>query len=211
MLSSYELGTISGLNEGNEPPVSTWPNGFFVEDYVYTAVGDLDEHNGRYCITPDYPNGVYAYFATISENIDSDGPFENYKRPVFPYLIGNTYQSKPNDFNFKSVSNQTDYDVAAQGWFRETTSYHTNSPRSEYNYLFDSSKVSKQVVEVTATSTGSIESVEIVTGGSDYKVGDKVIFNNTGTGGKLLDVKVARVAGQELDTVSVASTSFSNV
>ena len=211
MVSSYKLGSISGLDQGNKPPVGTWPNGFFVEDYVYSADGDLDEHNGRYCITPDYPNGVYAYFATISQNIDSDGPFENYKRPVFPYLIGNTYQSKPIDFNFKTVSNQTSYDVEGQGWFRETTSYHTNSPRSQYDYLFDSSKVVKQLVEVTATSTGGIESVGIVTGGTGYKVGDKVVFNNTGTGGKLLDVKVARVAGQELDTVSVASTSFSNV
>ena len=127
MISGYELGSISGLNAGNKPPVSVWTNGFFVEDYIYTGNGDLDEHNGRFCITPDYPNGVYAYFATINDIVDSTGPFENYKRPAFPYLIGNTYRSVPNDFNFKSVSNQSDYDVAAQGWLRETTSYHTGS------------------------------------------------------------------------------------
>ena len=23
---------------------------------------DLDEHNGRFCVTPDYPNGVYGYY-----------------------------------------------------------------------------------------------------------------------------------------------------
>jgi len=211
MISGYELGSISGLNAGNEPPVSVWSNGFFVEDYIYTGNGDLDEHNGRFCITPDYPNGVYAYFATINDIVDSTGPFENYKRPAFPYLIGNTYRSVPNDFNFKSISNQSDYDVASQGWLRETTSYHTNSPRSEYNYLFDSSKVVKQSIEITATSSGSIESVGIVTGGTGYKVGDKVDFNNAGTDGKLVNVKVARVKGQNIDTISLASTSFTNV
>ena len=47
---------------------------------MFTGEGDLDEHNGRYCVTPDFPNGVYAYFATISDGfVESSGPFENFK------------------------------------------------------------------------------------------------------------------------------------
>jgi hypothetical protein len=42
---------------------------------------DLDMYNGRYCVTPDYPNGVYAYFTAI----DSSGT------PVFPYNIGRAF------------------------------------------------------------------------------------------------------------------------
>ena len=62
MRSSYSLKTT----RENGPPISTFPLGFFVEDYEYLGDGDLDENNGRYCITPDYPNGTFAYFATIN-------------------------------------------------------------------------------------------------------------------------------------------------
>ena len=55
------------INSVNRPNLAS---GGFIEDFVFTGEGDLDVHNGRYCITPDYPNGVYAYFATI----DSGSP-----------------------------------------------------------------------------------------------------------------------------------------
>jgi hypothetical protein len=65
------------------PPVNTsYPLGNMLEDYVYVAgSGDLDYHNGRYCITPEYPTGTYAYFVTI----DVTG------YPVYPFVLGPTY------------------------------------------------------------------------------------------------------------------------
>lgn len=57
-----------------------WPLGIFCEDYVYQpGSGTLDRHNGRFCVTPEYPQGTYAYFATL----DDQGP-------VYPYILGNT-------------------------------------------------------------------------------------------------------------------------
>ena len=53
----------------NRPPTTIFPEGFFVEDYTFknsTDESTLDENNGRFCITPDYPNGTYAYFMTIN-------------------------------------------------------------------------------------------------------------------------------------------------
>lgn len=81
MRSSYALNT--GTTRLNGPPVnSTYPLGAYVEDYSYVAgSGDLDEHNGRYCITPDYPEGIYAYFVTIDKDLN----------PVYPYTMGTTY------------------------------------------------------------------------------------------------------------------------
>lgn len=62
--------------------IDGYVGGTFVEDYIYDdTVGDLDEHNGRYCVTPEYPNGTYAYFSTI----DSSG------NPVYPYFVGRTF------------------------------------------------------------------------------------------------------------------------
>ena len=55
--------------------------GAFIEDYIYVkTLSDLDEHNGRYCVTPDYPNGTYAYFLTFN---DSD-----LTQPAYPYIVG---------------------------------------------------------------------------------------------------------------------------
>lgn len=63
-----------------------YPKGTFIQDYFYSnGSGTLDKHNGRYCVTPDYPEGTYAYFLTIK----TDGT------PVYPYIIGPTYKELP--------------------------------------------------------------------------------------------------------------------
>ena len=66
------------------------PLGTFAEDLEYAAgSGDLDEHNGRTCVTPEFPGGVYAYFVTIDENGD----------PAWPYTVGPEYYALPNGTN----------------------------------------------------------------------------------------------------------------
>ena len=58
--SSYRLK--SGTRPGG--PGGTF-DGSFVADYEYVAgLGDLDEHNGRLGVTPEYPNGTYYYVLT---------------------------------------------------------------------------------------------------------------------------------------------------
>lgn len=40
-------------------------DGSFVEDYEFVGgVGDLDGANGRFGVTPEYPDGIYHYFVT---------------------------------------------------------------------------------------------------------------------------------------------------
>ena len=65
---------------------TTYPLGIFTQDYYYNRVGDLDVYNGRYCVTPEYPQGTYAYFCTIDSVT---------KKPVYPYVIGNFHKSTP--------------------------------------------------------------------------------------------------------------------
>lgn len=76
------------------PAVSgTYPLGRYMEDKEYLGdVGkvkgvdfDLDEYNGRFCVTPEFPSGVYAYFVAI----DSSGA------PVYPYNIGRAFYGRP--------------------------------------------------------------------------------------------------------------------
>jgi hypothetical protein len=71
----------------------TYPLGHYLEDYAYLgdcgkSLGkdfDLDELNGRWCVTPEFPSGTYAYFTTI----DADG------RPAYPYNMGRRYHGNP--------------------------------------------------------------------------------------------------------------------
>ena len=80
MESSYQLKNISSRTNG--PTFNQYPLGAYIEDHEYiSGSGDLDEYNGRYCITPEYPNGTYAYFVTIDANLD----------PVYPYTPGPYY------------------------------------------------------------------------------------------------------------------------
>ena len=39
-------------------------DGTFGQDYEFVGAGDLDECNGRFGITPEYPDGVYHYYIT---------------------------------------------------------------------------------------------------------------------------------------------------
>jgi hypothetical protein len=65
------------------PAISaTYPIGAFIQDYEYIqGSGDLDSNNGRFCITPEYPAGTYAYFVTIDSALT----------PVYPYTLGLNY------------------------------------------------------------------------------------------------------------------------
>lgn len=75
-------GTVLTASQYGPAVSSSYPVGYFLEDYKYTAgLGDLDDHNGRYCVTPEYPGGTYAYFVTINNQLNA----------VFPYVIYGTY------------------------------------------------------------------------------------------------------------------------
>lgn len=54
------------VKQGTRPngPLGKY-DGEFVEDYEYAAgAGDLDECNGRFSVTPEYPQGIYQYVLT---------------------------------------------------------------------------------------------------------------------------------------------------
>ncbi len=66
---AVELKTSYALKAGQRPGNPEGPggdyDGAFVQDYEYVpGSGDLDECNGRFCVTPEFPDGTYAYFMT---------------------------------------------------------------------------------------------------------------------------------------------------
>jgi hypothetical protein len=60
--ASYRVKTMP---DANRPATTLYPMGTFTQDYEYAAgLGDLDECNGRTGVTPEFPKGIYHYYAT---------------------------------------------------------------------------------------------------------------------------------------------------
>jgi len=218
-------GIISQMKSGyklelkqNRPSLTDFPEGFFVEDYTHFEVNDetvLDKNNGRFCVTPEFPNGTYAYFATINPaNVDSSGAFVGYKRPVFPYLIGENYQSLPISFNFNISSNQDNIDLNKTNWVRNTKPYNLLLNREQYAYI-SIPNLLDQTIDVRSVTPGSISDVGISTGGNNYKVNDQLVFNNLDENnnqrGFGASAKVSRIAGKSVNSVSVATSTLYEV
>ena len=72
---------------------ATYLLGHYIEDFDYLGdLGftqgvsfDLNEQNVRFCITPEFPAGTYAYFTPIN----ADGT------PAYPYTTGRQYYGSP--------------------------------------------------------------------------------------------------------------------
>ncbi len=62
MTGSYQHVTSVSANR---PSTDIYPLGTFAQDWEYVAgSGDLDECNGRFGVTPEFPDGIYHYYAT---------------------------------------------------------------------------------------------------------------------------------------------------
>jgi hypothetical protein len=82
MEPSYRFKPLTNRPNGGPDYDGLYPSGYFVEDFEYViGLGDLDDHNGRFCRTPHHPTGVFAYFTTVDEA----------HHPMFPYVIGDNF------------------------------------------------------------------------------------------------------------------------
>ncbi len=122
MKSSYVLRAITerthyadGTDVKDGPAVNAaHPLGYYREDYEYhptsPATPDyLDEHNGRFCVTPEYPDGTYCYFATVDENWNS----------AYPYIVGPTFYGVRSVTRVPSVNEPTTTYNPLTGTFEE--------------------------------------------------------------------------------------------
>jgi len=96
--TTYADGT--SVDQG--PDISdTYFLGYFREDYEWLAhAGEedyLDVHNGRFAVTPEYPDGTYAYYATVDENYNS----------TYPYVIGPSFYGEYTQGSVNAVTEAT--------------------------------------------------------------------------------------------------------
>jgi hypothetical protein len=167
MKSSFSLRNITvrntlytGASVTSGPPVNTtYPLGSFREDYQFntpTASDYLDIHNGRFCVTPEYPAGTYCYFATVDANWNS----------AYPYLIGPTY------YGTKVAAKVTSISEAVTSYTASSTGVNSN--------LIDESKVN--IFPNPATDLIAIQIKDLVKENYDvvlYDVTGKVVEKKT--------------------------------
>ena len=158
--------------------------GSFEQDYIIDpSLATLDDNNGRYCVTPEFPDGVYAYFMTVD--------LTN-KRNGFPYFIGSKYSGK----TYANFNNLESPSIESVSGVRR----YVNTIGNAYPSPIDVGKF--QVSSVPTSGDASVESINVVSGGSGYKFGDVVVFNNEGTDGDGAAGFISVLRGQ-----SVTSTS----
>lgn len=116
------------------PDVSdAFPLGRYVEDFdLVSGAGDLDQYNGRFAITPEFPSGTYAYHVTIND----DGT------PAFPYIIGMQY------YGNVSGNNTTTAPANAQSYFSNGAYAQTAAGVPQLNSWF--TKNSQQIAQAVS-------------------------------------------------------------
>jgi hypothetical protein len=171
MNSGYQLK----VSRQNGPSITEYQLGTFVDDYVWvpsvnSGKIELDENNGRFCITPEYPKGTYAYFVTIN----SSG------QPVFPYIIGKNFYSLPVDSNYNSNISQDDLPKNLK---RLKTSDIDNNGVNSFALIGDITK-------------GNINGAYSDYSTETFSVGSELFIDNLNTGGTGAKAFVSSVNGK---------------
>ena len=167
MTSSY---SING-NRSEGPSLTTYPIGTFVNDYTYThKSGTLDNNNGRFCITPEFPKGTYAYFITIDSN----------QTPQYPYILGENFYSLPVDSNYNSNISQDDIPKKAKRF------YQAGMSRNGEGFL----------AEIAEVKQGNVESVNVIDSSDNFSINSQIYFNNVGTEGSEAEAIIESVKGK---------------
>lgn len=125
MKSSYKFISKFSNNRINlvqidDNKITKFNKGSIIGDYEFSkSNGDLDECNGRFCNTPEFPMGTYAYFITLDDNME----------PEFPYIIG------PNFYNVKSYYNLVNTEINQTAKYLISTQIKFISKSSNENRL----------------------------------------------------------------------------
>ena len=196
MQSSYSIDLISGV--GLRPSLSTWSEGYFVQDYSYNQSGDLDEFNGKF-IKPgevsDFPEGTYAYFSTIDAAT---------KEPSFPYITLK-HHNHTDEFNYDGIRDQDDEYINTGDYKRNVTHLGLNQNFIRYPFLKDGLS-SKVELKVDSTSRSNVTRIDVTDGGNGYNVGNLIKFND----GRI-NAEISEVLGTEIVSIATTESQFDDV
>jgi len=249
--SSYSLKTNLIYDENTNPSpsriegplLSEYPAGTFTDDYEYnfnSLATYLDEYNGRFTKTPEFPDGIYAYFVTL----DPAGVSE------YPYIIGPKYYSSPDLWNLNQFATQSyipsgvvryrapfeNVDIDVERIPNQTTNALTlengdlllfeiedenkdgiisQDEIDDPDVMFEEQKLevfdyfpkvdiaSKVDIEVETTTKfedAKITGFLIENSGQNYQVNDRLVFDDTNTGGYGASARIAEIEGKTIQS-----------
>jgi|TARA_R100000084_G_scaffold31602_4_gene12210 hypothetical protein len=184
--SSYALKSTA---PSGRPSTAKYPLGAFIQDYDYIqGNGSLDFNNGRFCKTPEFPNGRYCYFITV----------DNFGSGVYPYILGKTFYSVPAANNFNLEFDQSNDSNIPEGARRIRTA---NTPTRG----FDASLIVGEI------GRGAVDSFTVTESGATFKNSDYLYIDNTDTEGSRLFGRVSQVDGKTVPRVSYQVASGSTI
>ena len=184
----------------NRPNLVDYPIGYFIEDYHFDeSIGDLDENNGRYCYTPEFPEGTYAYFSTLGD----DG------LPAFPYCVYNLKD--------KLILDNIDFEKSKQDYLKNiendlvtcTSKYFITNDQYTYPFLDELQK--NNLIFIENTKTSFVSKINVLESGKNYKINDKVTVTNNETFGSDAKGIVSLINGVGISTITSTKTTKTNV
>jgi hypothetical protein len=172
------------------PSTSEYPLGSLIDDYewvpsINSGKTELDQNNGRFCVTPDYPNGIYAYFVTINSS----------NTPVFPYILGENFYSLPVDSNYNSNISQDDLPLNCKRLRTDSTEYNG---KNVYALIQD-------------VKSGNILSASVDYSADNFSVNNSVIIDDSLTDGFGARAIVSSVKGKEILSIESKQTKASKI
>ena len=196
--TSYKLDVSNLVNRPNG-----FKEGFFIDDYVFDGTGDLDIHNGRFCKTPEFPNGIYAYFTSVGL-----GTGTNKLEGKYPYFIGKSYRSPI--INDNLILTQ-DFDFNNSNLLRNTLPYVVDEEFGDNDFITESNEEVRQISKIESVTKGDIDNLSILEGGSGYKVGDLTVFDDTETDGSGFSAEVDEIVGIGVSRIDTSLERFENL
>lgn len=227
---SITLTTTAGtkyvtLSRDGGPSISEYPIGSFIEDYEYVTGGDddLDEHNGRFSITPEFPQGRYCYFTTrqsydpitnaLVESTSANN--NNIGFNGFPYFIGDTFASEYDDYmNNRCRTNDQIPSKFIRAFEKDVDPLISDGSaifgglpagavafaglKHNDEYPQEDRDLISSIVSTKTVSPGSVDSIIIESRGDGYRVGDVLKVDNTLSSGSGFAGFVSKVSGKQI-------------
>jgi len=193
----------SGYDLDPEPSTALRPPGFgsgkFTQDFLYKRTTGtptnktLDEYNGRFCQTPEFPNGTYAYFSTL----------DSAKQLAYPYITKSHY-NQTESFNYNQNIDQRDSVLNDGSYRRNVTHLGLNTPGREYTFLQEAIK-SEVRVDVDQVRASRIDGINVIKSGIDYRVGEQI-----NTSDSSIDAEIGQVLGKNIVSIGTSDIVLEN-